>query len=518
MSELYVYNTLSRQKEKFEPISYPHVGIYVCGPTVYNEAHIGNGRPPVVFDVLGRYLSYLGYKVRLVRNITDVGHLLGDTNEGEDRISKQARQERIEPMEIVYNYTQKYHHVIDSLNVKRPNIEPTATGHILEQIEITQKIIETGFAYVSNGSVYFDVAKYNEKYNYGELSGRVVDELLNNTRELDGQAEKHHPADFALWKKAAPEHLMHWNSPWSVGFPGWHIECTVMSRKYLGDTFDIHGGGMDLAFPHHECEIAQAKAANNGIAPVKYWMHNNMITVDGKKMSKADGNFITLNELFEGNHPLLSKAYSPMVVRLFILQAQYRSTIDFSDKALSDAQKNYKSFINGLRAIKNMVYPIATTPNPSLQGGEFETPLLPKEGLGVVIDTKVEEEVKQTIKDIFVALNDDLNTALALAHLLNLLKKINIFMSNPAKITTISEEIFVELKEKFVLVFEEILGLKEETPKGAFYVLLDSLMAQYRLAKEEKAYNKVDAIRANLKSIGVVVKDMKHAIDWAYDE
>ncbi len=501
MSELYIYNTLSRQKEKFEPISHPHVGIYVCGPTVYNEAHIGNGRPPVVFDVLGRYLSYLGYKVRLVRNITDVGHLLGDTNEGEDRISKQARKEHIEPMEIVYNYTQKYHHVIDSLNVKRPNIEPTATGHILEQIEITQKIIETGFAYVSNGSVYFDVAKYNEKYNYGELSGRVVDELLSNTRELDGQAEKRHFADFALWKKASPEHLMHWKSPWSVGFPGWHIECTVMSRKYLGDTFDIHGGGMDLAFPHHECEIAQAKAANNGIAPVKYWMHNNMITVDGKKMSKSEGNFITLNELFEGKHALLSKAYSPMVVRLFILQAQYRSTLDFSDKALSDAQKNYKSFINGLRAIKNMVYPDIT------QNISYE-----------MIDTKVEEEVKQTIKDIFVALNDDLNTALALAHLLSLLKKINIFMSNPAKITTISEEIFEELKEKFVLVFEEILGLKEETPKGAFYVLLDGLMAQYRLAKEEKAYNKVDAIRANLKSIGVVVKDMKHSIDWAYDE
>ena len=505
MSELYVYNTLSRQKEKFEPISHPHVGIYVCGPTVYNEAHIGNGRPPVVFDVLGRYLSYLGYKVRLVRNITDVGHLLGDTNEGEDRISKQARHEHIEPMEIVYNYTQKYHKVIDSLNVKRPNIEPTATGHILEQIEITQKIIETGFAYVSNGSVYFDVAKYNEKYNYGELSGRVVDELLNNTRELDGQAEKRHPADFALWKKASPEHLMHWNSPWSIGFPGWHIECTVMSRKYLGDTFDIHGGGMDLAFPHHECEIAQAKAANNGIAPVKYWMHNNMITVDGKKMSKSDGNFITLNELFEGNHALLSKAYSPMVVRLFILQAQYRSTLDFSDKALSDAQKNYKSFINGLRAIKNMVYPTISSDTSSEISSE-------------IIDTKVEQEVTQTIKAVFEALNDDLNTALALAHLLNLLKKINIFMSNPAKITTISESIFVELKEKFILVFEEILGLKEETPKGAFYVLIDSLMAQYRLAKEEKAYNKVDAIRANLKNIGVVVKDMKYSIDWAYDE
>ena len=505
MSELYIYNTLSRQKEKFEPISHPHVGIYVCGPTVYNEAHIGNGRPPVVFDVLGRYLSYLGYKVRLVRNITDVGHLLGDTNEGEDRISKQARKEHIEPMEIVYNYTQKYHHVIDSLNVKRPNIEPTATGHILEQIEITQKIIETGFAYVSNGSVYFDVTKYNEKYNYGELSGRVVDELLSNTRELDGQAEKRHFADFALWKKASPEHLMHWNSPWSVGFPGWHIECTVMSRKYLGDTFDIHGGGMDLAFPHHECEIAQAKAANNGIAPVKYWMHNNMITVDGKKMSKSEGNFITLNELFEGNHTLLSKAYSPMVVRLFILQAQYRSTLDFSDKALSDAQKNYKSFINGLRAIKNMVYP--DVKQDAMQNISYE-----------MIDAKIEEEIKQSIKDVFIALNDDLNTALALAHLLNLLKKINVFMSNPAKITTISEEIFAELKEKFVLFFEEILGLKEETPKGAFYVLLDGLMAQYRLAKEEKAYHKVDAIRANLKSIGVVVKDMKHSIDWAYDE
>ncbi len=500
MSTISLYNTLSRKKEIFEPLNPPFVGIYLCGPTVYNDAHIGNGRPAVVFDVLRRYLSYKGYKVRFVRNITDVGHLLGETNEGEDRISKQAKLEQLEPMEIVQRYTIRYHQVMDKLGVLRPDVEPTATGHVLEQIEITKKILEAGLAYEINGSVYFDVAAYQKTYNYGELSGRVVEELIagagEERRALEGQDEKRNAADFALWKKAQPEHLMRWSSPWGVGFPGWHIECTAMSTKYLGETFDIHGGGMDLVFPHHECEVAQAKAANAGKSPVKYWMHNNMVTVNGQKMSKSLGNFISLDELFSGNHPLLSQAYSPMVVRLFILQAQYRSTIDFSDEALQASKKNYLKFINVLRLIKKMQY------------SHFDAEKH---------NASLEEEIYSDFRKIFEALDDDLNTALAITHLLAVTKKINQLQSNPTQLASIKAETFDYLKKNFLEVFEEILGIKEEKPQ-IFEPLLNSLLKAYQEAKQLKQYDKVDAIRADLKELGISLKDTKQGIDWAYSE
>ncbi|MDX1902975.1 MAG: cysteine--tRNA ligase [Thermonemataceae bacterium] len=500
MAKLSIYNTLSRKKEVFEAINPPFVGIYLCGPTVYNDAHLGNGRPAVIFDVLRRYLQYLGYKVRFVRNITDVGHLLGDTNEGEDRISKQAKLERLEPMEIVQRYTIHYHQVMDKLGVLRPDVEPTATGHIVEQIEITKKILEEGLAYEINGSVYFDVNAYQQKYTYGELSGRVIEELIagagEERRSLEGQEEKRNPADFALWKKAQPEHLMRWASPWGEGFPGWHIECTVMSTKYLGDTFDIHGGGMDLIFPHHECEIAQAKAANKGKNPVKYWMHNNMLTVNGQKMSKSLGNFITLDELFSGKHPLLSQAYSPMVARLFILQAHYRSTIDFSDESLKATQKNYLKFINALKALKKMSYPEASTE---------------------IRDENLEKEISSEITKVFDALNDDLNTALALSHLLSLTKKINTFQNTPEKLKAISLEVFEKFKIDFITIFENILGIKEEQTQ-VFDILLESLLRNYQEAKLAKQYDKVDAIRNDLKKAGISLKDTKQGIDWAYTE
>ncbi len=339
--DLKIYNTLTRKKEEFKPLNPPFVGLYVCGPTVYGDAHLGHARPGITFDVLYRYLKYAGYKVRYVRNITDVGHLENDADEGEDKIAKKARLEQLEPMEVVFHYVRLYHKNMDELNVLRPNIEPQASGHILEQIEMIKKILDAGYAYEVNGSVYFDVKKYAEKYNYGKLSGRKIDDLLSTTRDLDGQSEKKNSFDFALWKKASPTHIMRWPSPWSDGFPGWHLECSVMSTKYLGEVFDIHGGGMDLLFPHHECEIAQSTAAQ-GKESVRYWMHNNLITINGQKMGKSLGNFITLDELFSGNHKALEQAYNPMTVRFFILQAHYRGTLDFSNEALKAAEKGFK--------------------------------------------------------------------------------------------------------------------------------------------------------------------------------
>ena len=336
--QLNIYNTLTRKKEAFVPLHAPHVGMYVCGPTVYGDAHLGHARPAITFDLLFRYLRHLGYKVRYVRNITDVGHLEHDADEGEDKIAKKARLEQLEPMEVVQYYTLRYHHAMEALNVLPPSIEPHASGHIIEQIALVQKILDNGFAYVSEGSVYFDVEKYHKAHNYGQLSGRNIEDMLNTTRALDGQEEKHNPIDFALWKKAQPEHIMRWPSPWSDGFPGWHCECTAMGKKYLGEHFDIHGGGMDLIFPHHECEIAQA-VASQGSDMVHYWMHNNMITVNGQKMGKSLGNFITLDEFFTGSHKMLDQAYSPMTIRFFILQAHYRSTVDFSNDALKAAEK-----------------------------------------------------------------------------------------------------------------------------------------------------------------------------------
>ncbi|HLU89830.1 MAG TPA: cysteine--tRNA ligase, partial [Cyclobacteriaceae bacterium] len=355
MQDLKIYNTLTRQKETFEALNPPFVGMYVCGPTVYGDAHLGHGRAAVTFDIVFRYLSSLGYKVRYVRNITDVGHLEADADDGEDKIAKKAKLEQLEPMEVAQNYTDSYHRDMELLNTLKPSIEPRATGHIPEQIKLVEDILEEGLAYEVNGSVYFDVLKYDGKNKYGRLSGRVVEELMSGSRELEGQTEKKNPIDFALWKKASPEHLMKWNSPWGLGFPGWHVECTAMSSKYLGKQFDLHGGGMDLLFPHHECELAQGNASNH-IDPAKYWMHNNMITINGQKMGKSLGNFITLQQLFSGDHEMLKQAYSPMTVRYFILTAHYRSTLDFSNEALLAAQKGYKKIINGLRIAKNLRY------------------------------------------------------------------------------------------------------------------------------------------------------------------
>jgi cysteinyl-tRNA synthetase len=491
---LKIYNTLSRTKESFEPISAPHVGMYVCGPTVYGEAHLGNARPSITFDVVGRYLRFLGYKVRYVRNITDVGHLEQDSDDGEDKIAKKARLEKLEPMEIVQLYTDAYHEVMKKLNVKAPSIEPHASGHITEQIGMVEQIIKNGFAYESNGSVYFDVEKYAKGGDYGKLSGRVVEDLLSGTRDLDGQGEKRKSADFALWKKASPEHIMRWNSPWSDGFPGWHLECSAMSSKYLGKQFDIHGGGMDLMFPHHESEIAQSNACN-GCSPAKYWMHNNMITINGQKMAKSLGNFVTMNQLFTGSSPLLERAYSPMTVRFFILQAQYRSTLDFSNDSLLAANKGYKKIINGLRIAKKLLYT------------ETEKPK----------DAKLNEEVLKLIDQCFEGMNDDFNTAVTIGHLFNLLKKINSVYTGSIDTGTFEKEVFNKMISSYVTLVEEILGFVEEKSSD-MEGFIEALIELYKDAKASKQYDKVDMIRAQFKIQGIVLKDMKQGVDWAYEE
>jgi cysteinyl-tRNA synthetase len=496
MQSLKIYNTLTREKELFQPINAPHVGMYVCGPTVYNYVHLGNVRTFTTFDTLYRYLTHIGYKVRYVRNITDVGHLVGDGDEGEDKIGKMAKLEKLEPMEIVQRYTNDFHNVLTQFNLLPPSIEPSATGHIVEQIETTKTLIEKGLAYESNGSVYFDIAKYNAQGGeYGKLSGRVIEDLLVETRDLDGVGEKRNPLDFALWKKAAPEHIMRWPSPWGDGFPGWHLECTCMSTKYLGDTFDIHGGGMDLKFPHHECEIAQAKGST-GVDPVRYWMHSNMLTVNGQKMSKSLGNSFLPSELFAGSHPLLDQAYSPMTVRFFMLQSQYRSTLDFSNDALKAAQKGYKRLMNGLRIIKTLSY----------QADE-----------SIALDEKQITEVKKGIQGCYDGLNDDLNTAVAIAGLFNLLKKINQLYMGQVLPAQLGEEVFNELQEKFIALTEDVLGLKEES-NANIDAFAKGMLALYSEYKEAKQYDKVDQIRTYFKANGLVIKDMKTKIDWAYEE
>jgi cysteinyl-tRNA synthetase len=422
--------------------------------------------------------------------------LVGDGDEGEDKIGKMAKLEKIEPMEIVQRYTNDFHKVLLQFNLLPPSIEPSATGHIVEQIEATNTLINKGLAYESNGSVYFDIARYNaEGGNYGKLSGRVIEDLLTETRDLDGVGEKRSPLDFALWKKAAPEHLMRWASPWGEGFPGWHLECTCMSTKYLGDTFDIHGGGMDLKFPHHECEIAQAKGAN-GVEPVRYWMHSNMLTVNGQKMSKSLGNSFLPAELFAGSHPLLEQAYSPMTVRFFMLQSQYRSTLDFSNDALKAAQKGYKRLINGLRIIKNLDYIADET---------------------VAIDEKQVAEVQKGIQGCYDGLNDDLNTAIAIAGLFNLVKKINQLYMGQVQTAQLGEETFTFLKEQFTSIIENVLGLLEESNTNV-EAFAQGMLALYREYKEAKQYDKVDEIRSYFKANGLVIKDMKTRIDWAYEE
>lgn len=491
---LKLYNTLSRQKEIFEPFNSPFVGMYVCGPTVYGDAHLGHGRPAITFDTVFRYLTHLGYQVRYVRNITDVGHLQGDTDEGEDKITKKAKLEKLEPMEVAQQYTDTYHRDMQLLNTWKPSIEPRATGHIPEQIELVEAILKEGMAYIVNGSVYFDVLKYNETYRYGKLSGRIIDELISGSRTLDGQGEKRNSVDFALWKNVSQEHLMQWDSPWGKGFPGWHLECTAMSSKYLGNQFDIHGGGMDLMFPHHECEIAQGNACNHQ-DPAKYWMHNNMITINGQKMGKSLGNFINLQELFSGNHALLEQAYSPMTIRYFILTAHYRSTLDFSNEALKAAQKGYKKIINGLRITRSLTY----------QTSE------------ITVDQDQINQIEQQIASAYRAMDDDFNTAQAIGHLFNLLKKINSIFTGQLPAATLGEEVFAKLKDTFICFIEEIMGLVEEK-SDVQSPMLELLLKLYMGAKTARDYQKVDEIRSSLKQMGFVVKDMKNKIDWAYEE
>jgi cysteinyl-tRNA synthetase len=483
--DLYIHNSLTRKKEKFEPLNPPHAGLYVCGPTVYGEAHLGHARPAVTFDLLYRYLRHLGYKVRYVRNITDVGHLESDADEGEDKIAKKARLEKLEPMEIAEHYARSYHHNMDQMNILRPNIEPRASGHIIEQQQLVKAIIENGYAYVSNGSVYFDVEKYNRQYNYGKLSGRNIEELRANTRELEGQQEKKNPFDFALWKKANPEHIMQWPSEWSNGFPGWHLECSAMSTKYLGEPFDIHGGGMDLLFPHHDCEIAQSKAAH-GQESVRYWMHNNMVTINGQKMGKSLDNFITLNQFFSGDHPLLEKAFSPMTIRFFTLQAHYRSPLDFSSEALQAAEK-------GLEKL--------------LRAGETIDQLKPGE--------KTDLDLDQAEKDCYQALNDDMNTPVLFSHIFELVRFINAVAQGNTQITAGDIDRLRSLYQTFV---HDILGLeREETQEGTGELsgeLIDMIL-QIRLeAKKKKDFETADKIRERLKDLGVIVKDTPGGYEW----
>ncbi|MCI7337240.1 MAG: cysteine--tRNA ligase [Bacteroidales bacterium] len=484
-NSLFIYNTLTHRKELFKPLHAPHVGLYVCGPTVYGDGHLGHARPAITFDVLYRYLTHLGYKVRYVRNITDVGHLEHDADEGEDKIAKKARLEKLEPMEVVQHYTLRYHKAMERLNVLPPSIEPHASGHIIEQIAFVQKILDAGYAYVSEGSVYFDVEKYNRDHHYGKLSGRNIDELLETTRELDGQTEKRRSIDFALWKKAAPEHIMHWPSPWSEGFPGWHMECSAMGTKYLGEEFDIHGGGMDLMFPHHECEIAQSVAAL-GHETVHYWMHNNMITINGQKMGKSLGNFITLDEFFSGSHPLLTQAFSPMTIRFFILQAHYRSTVDFSNEALQASEKGLARLMEAYERLQKIVPAAQSTIDVS--------------GLR----DRCEE-----------AMCDDLNTPIVISHLFDACKAINTIADGKATIAAADLE---ELKATFKLFVEDILGLQtadNSTDNTAYKKAVDLLLEIRRQAKQNKDWATSDKIRNELTAIGFTIKDTKDGFEWS---
>ena len=483
---LYIYNTLSRQKELFKPLHEGHVGMYVCGPTVYGDAHLGHARPAITFDLLYRYLQHLGYKVRYVRNITDVGHLEHDADEGEDKIVKKARLEQLEPMEVVQYFVNRYHEDMRQLNVLPPSIEPHASGHIIEQIEFIKKILAAGYAYESEGSVYFDVEKYNRDFHYGKLSGRNIDELYANTRELDGQSEKHRSVDFALWKKATPEHIMHWPSPWSEGYPGWHLECSTMGTKYLGEQFDIHGGGMDLMFPHHECEIAQSCAAL-GHDSVHYWMHNNMITIEGKKMGKSYNNFITLRQFFDGSHPLLSKAFSPMVIRFFILQAHYRSTVDFSSEALEAAERGLNKLLDTYQRLQKL-QPSATS----------------------TVDTAgLREKCEE-------AMSDDLNSPIVISHLFDSAKAINSIHDGNA---TISATDLKELQDVWHLFVEDLLGLQSETAQGdnneAYHKAVDLLLNMRLEAKRNKDWGTSDRIRNELTSLGFNIKDTKDGFEWS---
>ena len=505
-SKLVIYNTLSRQKERFEPINAPHVGMYVCGPTVYGDPHLGHARPAITFDILFRYLQHLGYKVRYVRNITDVGHLENDADEGEDKIAKKARLEQLEPMEIAEYYTRRYHQAMDALGVLRPSIEPHATGHIIEQQLLVKEILDNGFAYESNGSIYFDIEKYNKVHKYGILSGRSLENVKDASRELDGVGEKKNQADFALWKKAQPEHIMRW--PWLVesdkteglkneeGFPGWHCECTAMGRKYLGETFDIHGGGMDLIFPHHECEIAQA-VASMGHPAVKYWMHNNMLTINGQKMAKSLGNFITLEQFFTGNSELLTKAYSPMTIRFFILSAHYRGTVDFSDEALQAAEKGLEKLQNALNDLSR----ITVAPQ---------------------CDPETEKVVKGLRQKCYDAMNDDLATPQVISYLFEACTVVNRLVDHKG---TICADCLKELSEVMHLFADDILGLSAGSVSGgsaaasqsreeAFGKVVDMVLELRAKAKSSKDWATSDRIRDELAAAGFEVKDTKDGVTW----
>ncbi len=485
--KFYIYNTLTRKEELFVPINPPHVGLYVCGPTVYDDPHLGHARAAVTFDVLFRYLKHLGYKVRYVRNITDVGHLEDEMHgEGEDRIAKRAKLEKLEPMEIVQHYSNQYHKSMDLLNVLPPSIEPLASGHIIEQQELIQKIIDNGFAYIVNGSVYFDLDKYNKKYDYGRLSGRKVEDLLSNTRELGGTKEKKSPLDFALWKKAGPGHIMQWPSKWGRGFPGWHLECSVMGIKYLGDKYDIHGGGLDLLFPHHECEIAQSMVAL-GQDHVNYWVHNNMITIKDIKMSKSLKNTITLDELFTGNHKALDQAYSQMTVRFFILQAHYRSTLDFSNEALQAAEKGLERLMSGMRTLEKLKNSGKSTVN-----------------------------VQELKAKCYEAMNHDMNCAVTISHLFDGVRMIN---SVKDENESISKQDHEELKELYNTFVYDILGLKDEegftAPDDELNKGLIELLLNIRTeAKNKGDFTAADKIRSQLNDLGIAVKDTKDGFEW----
>ena len=482
-SSLHLYNTLTQKSEKFEPLNPPFVGMYLCGPTVYGDPHLGHSRGALTMDVLFRYLKHLNFQVRYVRNITDVGHLLNDADEGEDKIGKKAKLDNVEPMEVVQRYTNSYHEALKSINVISPSIEPRASGHIIEQIEMIQEIIKNGFAYEKNGSVYFDVIKYAETHDYGNLSGRKIEDLIagagENRRSLEGQSEKKNPNDFALWKKASPEHIMKWNSPWGVGFPGWHIECSAMSEKYLGKEFDIHAGGMDLLFPHHESEIAQSKACNH-TNPAKYWLHNNMITVNGQKMAKSLDNGILIHELFDGNHHLLDQAYSPMTLRFFLLQAHYRSTLDFSNEALKAAEKGFQRLMNGVKSLEEL------KPSPNS-----------------------DYDVSAWKDKLYGQLNDDLSTPQAIASLFEAVKWINEIVSDRSKIDKNDLKI---LKTTFKTFVFEILGFVPEKSENNHTLdgVMDLVLEIRNTAKTNKDWETADKIRDRLKKSGIEIMDDKN--------
>lgn len=491
---LKIYNSYTRQKEEFQSITPGHVGMYVCGPTVSGESHLGHARPYITFDVVYRYLTQKGYKVRYVRNITDAGHFEEEGREAEDKVGKKAILEKLEPMELVQKYTNLFHWAMLEFNNVEPSIEPTATGHIVEQIEMIKKILEAGYAYEKNGSVYFDVKKYAANHDYGKLSGRVIDELLETTRELEGQEEKKDRADFALWKSAAPEHIMRWVSPWGEGFPGWHIECSAMATKYLGAAFDIHGGGMDLQFPHHESEIAQSTICNHQ-APVKYWMHNNMITINGKKMGKSYNNVIKLTELFSGDHPLLTQAFHPMVVRFFILQSHYRSPLDFGSDALAASEKALKRLWDAYEVLKAFYVPANVEPG----------------------DAELDEKVRKLLKEFEEFMDDDFSTAKVLANMFELSSVINSIKDGHVAKDALAAGTLAFMQQQFALYLENIFGLKSISSgnSSTFKGVMELLMEIRKESKLKKDYAISDKIRNQLTALGIAVKDEKDGtVSW----